>query len=127
MESESRPTLVRIEVAMGSRNKYRVDNVGQVMLSRVVRGVAPFPTNYGFVIDTIGRDNKEIDAFVVSDEPLLPGSVVEVRTVAIYRATDNEEDDTKVVAVLLHDPDYAEVLTAADLANNLKATLREYI
>jgi inorganic pyrophosphatase len=118
---------VRIEMSAGSRNKYRVDPAGQLRLSRVVRGMPPCPANYGFVIDVLGADDKELDAFVLSDEAIEVAAVVPVRAVGVFRAVDHDEEDVKLVCVPLVDDHWASAATVDDLPGDVGVELREYV
>lgn len=87
--------LARIEMSAGARNKFRVyRETGEIRHSRVIpeRKPGPCPANYGYVIDHFGfEDQKEIDAFVFTEVPLPPGSVVQITPLAMFIALDERE------------------------------------
>ena len=52
-----------IDTPKGSRNKYEFDpEVGHVVLDRTLWTSVVYPADYGFIIDTIGRDGDPVDA-----------------------------------------------------------------
>jgi len=77
---------VVIEIPKGSRNKYEVDHeTGKVRLDRYLFTPMAYPTDYGYIEDSLGEDGDPLDALVLLPEPVFPGVVVEVRPVACSR------------------------------------------
>ncbi len=94
------PFDVIIEIPKGSRNKYEVDHkTGRIRLDRVLFTSFGYPTDYGYIDDTLGEDGDPLDALVLLEEPLFPGVVVECRAVAMFRMTDEKGGDDKVLCV----------------------------
>jgi inorganic pyrophosphatase len=91
---------VTIEIPKGSRNKYEVDHeTGRVKLDRYLYTSMGYPTDYGFIDDTLGEDGDPLDALVLLPEPLFPGAMVEVRPVGMFRMEDEHGGDDKVLCV----------------------------
>ncbi len=58
-----------------------------------------YPCNYGYVPHTLSSDGDPADVLVVTPVPLIPGSVIRCRPVALLRMTDESGDDAKILAV----------------------------
>ena len=91
---------VTIEVPKGQRNKYEVDHdTGRVRLDRYLYTPMAYPTDYGFIDDTLGEDGDPLDALVLLPQPLFPGVLVEARPVGMFRMVDEAGGDDKVLCV----------------------------
>lgn len=91
---------VVIEIPKGQRNKYEVDHeTGRVRLDRYLYTSMVYPTDYGFIEDTLGEDGDPLDALVLLAAPLFPGVVVKARPVGLFHMTDEAGGDDKVLCV----------------------------
>eukprot|EP00937_MAST-01D_sp_MAST-1D-sp2_P006747 g6747.t1 len=108
-----------IEVSRGSRNKYEWDDkIGFLRLDRVLHSAVFYPHNYGFFPQTLCGDGDPLDVLVLG-EPLVPGSIVDVRPLGFMIMEDEKGLDEKVLAVPTHDPRYAEYKTLRDVPDHL--------
>ena len=65
---------VVIEIPRGSRNKYEYDHEKNVIrLDRRLFTATVYPTDYGFVPDTLAEDGDPCDVLVLLEEPNIPG------------------------------------------------------
>jgi len=100
---------VVVEIPRGSRNKYEMDKrTGMLKLDRVLYSSVHYPGEYGFIPQTYAQDDDPLDALVMSTAPTFPGCVIEVRPVGIFRMTDRDEMDEKILCVPARDPLYEE-------------------
>ena len=91
---------VIIEIPKGQRNKYEVDHeTGRVRLDRYLYTPMAYPTDYGFIEDTLGEDGDPLDALVLLPESVFPGVTVEARPVGMFQMTDEAGGDDKVLCV----------------------------
>jgi inorganic pyrophosphatase len=91
---------VTIEIPKGSRNKYEVDHdTGRVRLDRYLFTPMGYPTDYGFIEDTLGEDGDPLDALVLLPQPLFPGVLVKARPVGMFQMVDEAGGDDKVLCV----------------------------
>jgi inorganic pyrophosphatase len=87
---------VVIEIPKGSRNKYEVDHdTGRVKLDRYLFTPMAYPSDYGFIENTLGEDGDPLDALVLLPESVLPGIIVEARPVAMFQMTDEAGGDPR--------------------------------
>ena len=107
---------VLIEIQKGSRNKYEVDHdTGKVKLDRYLFTAMGYPTDYGYIEDTLGEDGDPLDALVLLPEPVFPGCVVEARPVGMFRMTDEKGGDDKGLCVLA-DPRWDHITDIGDVS-----------
>lgn len=92
---------VIIEIpALSDPVKYEVDKeTGAMFVDRILLTAMHYPANYGYIPNTLSNDGDPCDVVVTTTFPLLPGSVIRCRPVAVLQMTDESGDDAKVVAV----------------------------
>lgn len=96
---------VIVEIPKLSRVKYELDKeTGLIKFDRVLYSPMHYPTNYGFVPQTLWDDGDPLDVLVIAHEPLIPGSLVEARPIGALEMNDSGEDDIKILAVPVEDP-----------------------
>jgi len=75
---------VTVEIPKGHRNKYEVDHeTGRIRLDRMLFSPVHYPTDYGFVPDTLAEDGDPLDALVLLGEPTFPGCEIQGRIVGM--------------------------------------------
>jgi inorganic pyrophosphatase len=80
--------------------KYEVDHeTGALFVDRFMSTAMHYPCNYGYIPHTLSNDGDPCDVLVVTPIPLISGSVIRCRPVALLRMTDESGDDAKVLAV----------------------------
>ncbi|MGF1643985.1 MAG: inorganic diphosphatase [Thiotrichales bacterium] len=80
--------------------KYEVDKeTGAMFVDRFMSTAMHYPCNYGYIPHTLSNDGDPVDVLVVTPVPLIPGSVIRCRPVAVLQMTDESGDDAKVLAV----------------------------
>ena len=95
---------VVVEIPAGSSHKIEWNRELAVMqLDRVEPAIFAKPTNYGFIPQTLDEDGDELDALIVTDEPLPTGVFLEAKIVGVMKFEDGGEVDDKIIAVLNDD------------------------
>jgi inorganic pyrophosphatase len=96
---------VIIEIPKGQRNKYEVDHrTGRIKLDRMLFTSTRYPSDYGFIEDTLADDGDPLDALVLLDEPTFPGCLISCRVIGMFRMRDENGLDDKVLCVPATDP-----------------------
>ena len=92
---------VIIEIPMNADPvKYEVDKEsGAIFVDRFMSTSMHYPTNYGYVPQTLSGDGDPVDVLVITPVPLIPGVVVTCRAIGILKMTDEAGEDGKVLAV----------------------------
>jgi inorganic pyrophosphatase len=111
---------VVIEIPTGSRNKYEYDHQNHVFrLDRRLFTATAYPTDYGFVPDTLSKDGDPLDALVLVADPTFPGCVVRARILGVFCMRDEAGLDAKLLTVLAHDPQWDNAHDIGDLPPHL--------
>lgn len=117
----------RIEIPMGSQNKYEVDEkTGKIKLDRVLYSASFYPVEYGFVENTLGLDGDPLDILVFTSAPTFPGCYIDCRIIGGMDMIDSGEEDTKIVAVNIGDPRYDHIRRLEDLAPHYLKELDDF-
>jgi inorganic pyrophosphatase len=92
---------VIIEIPMnGDPIKYEVDHEsGALFVDRFMSTAMHYPTNYGYVPDTLAADGDPVDVLVITPVPLIPGVVVTCRPIGMLKMDDEAGGDNKLIAV----------------------------
>ncbi len=86
----------RIEIPMGSQNKYEIDHeTGKIKLDRVLYSAAFYPVEYGFIDDTLSMDGDALDILVLTSAPTFPGCYIDSRIIGGMDMIDSGEFDVK--------------------------------
>ena len=107
---------VVVEIPKGSRNKYEYDlDLGRIRLDRMLFSSTGYPTDYGFVPDTLAEDGDPLDACVLLSEPTFPGCIVRARVIAVFWMADEAGPDAKLLCVPATDPRQSHLQDLADV------------
>lgn len=110
---------VIIEIPKGSSNKYEIDKkTGLIKLDRANFSTAPYPTDYGFIPQTLWDDGDALDVIVLTTWPLHPGVLVNVRPIGVLKMQDGKDSDYKIVGVPKDDQRWDDVKDIRDLNNH---------
>ncbi|MFW8565925.1 inorganic diphosphatase [Orrella sp. 11846] len=92
---------VVIEIPMNADPiKYEIDSAtNAIFVDRFMSTAMYYPTNYGYVPQTLAGDGDPVDVLVVTPFPLMPGVVVPCRALGILKMLDESGEDGKVLAV----------------------------
>ncbi|MCL4399282.1 inorganic diphosphatase [Candidatus Parvarchaeota archaeon] len=118
-----------IEIPTGSNCKYEYDEeLETIKLDRVLFTSMVYPTNYGFITSTKGKDGDPLDVMVISSVSIASGIVVKCRAVGIAEMSDEEGEDNKVIAVPVEkvDPFSSSIKTEADIPETLKQKIKHF-
>jgi len=116
-----------VEIPKGSRNKYEWDyERDALVLDRFLFSSVVYPTDYGFVPDTLSEDGDPLDVMVCVSEPTFPGCMIEVKPIALFRMEDDKGLDDKILCVPLHDPGWNTLETLDDLPDQLQNEIAHF-
>lgn len=102
---------VVIEIPEGSCHKIEWDRRLAVMkLDRIEPKIFAKPTNYGFIPQTLDEDGDELDALIITREPLLTGVCLRARVIGVMKFIDDNEVDDKIVVVPEDDRDNGNII-----------------
>ncbi len=117
-----------VEVSAGSINKYEIiTESGQLKLDRVGYSTLAYPFTYGAIPMTWDEDGDPLDVEIVGvTEPLVSGSVAEVRIIGIMKFEDGGEIDDKIIAVLADDKRMDHIVSYKDLGEHWEKETQHY-
>ena len=92
---------VLIEVPIGGEPiKFEMDKAaGTLVVDRFLHTPMRYPGNYGFVPHTLSQDGDPIDVLIANTRPIVPGAVINVRPIGVFKMEDDGGIDEKIVAV----------------------------
>ena len=121
---------VIIEIPMhGEPVKYEVDKEsGALFVDRFMTTAMFYPTNYGYIPQTLSEDGDPVDVLVVTPIPLISGSVIRCRVVGMLKMTDESGVDAKLLAVPVSKLSkmYDSIKTHHDLPKQLLLSLEHF-
>src|SRR6058998_4243455 len=121
------PLICLVEIPKGSRNKYEYDyDMDVIKLDRFLFSSMVYPTDYGFIPDTLGQDTDPLDAMVLVSEATFPGCLIEVKPIALFRMEDDQGIDDKVLAVPCSDPTWNQLEKLDDLNQQMQDEIAHF-
>jgi len=118
---------VMVEIPKGSRNKYEYDTKRKVIkFDRMLFSAMHYPSDYGFITDTIAEDGDPLDALVLVWEPTFPGCMIEARPIGLFRMRDEKGPDAKILCIPLGDPMWNHIKTLEDVPPHLLKEIEHF-
>lgn len=106
---------VVVEIPQGSNHKIEWNRDLAVMqLDRVEPAIFAKPTNYGFIPQTLDEDGDELDALIITDQPLATGVFLEAKIIGVLEFVDDGEVDDKVIVVPADDHNTGNAINSLD-------------
>jgi inorganic pyrophosphatase len=116
-----------VEIPKGSRNKYEYDSeLGAIKLDRFLSASVVYPTDYGFVPETLALDGDPLDVLVCVSEPTFPGCVILAKVVGLFKMADEKGPDDHVVCVPRNDPGWNQMNDVDDLPHQVRAEIGHF-
>lgn len=107
---------VMVEIPRGSRNKYEYNREEKrFYLDRMLFSSVHYPSDYGFILDTLAEDGDALDALVLVGEATFPGCIIRVEPVAAFEMWDEKGPDQKILCVPVSDPQWNWVQGLSDV------------
>ena len=118
---------VMIEIPKGSRNKYEYDKRRErVRFDRLLFSPVHYPTDYGFIEDTLAADEDPLDALVLVWEPTFPGCLIEATPVGVFNMWDEKGRDEKILSVPVADPMWRNVRELEEVPSHLLREIEHF-
>lgn len=111
----------------GGRNKYETDDkTGYRFLDRVNATTLGYPTDYGYIPDTLCEDGDPLDSLLVIDEPVEEGTWVPSRPIGVLYMVDEGEADEKLICVAAKDISKDHIRSVDDLGPHFKKRVEHF-
>ncbi|MDO4612198.1 MAG: inorganic diphosphatase [Candidatus Saccharibacteria bacterium] len=106
---------VVIEIPTGSNHKIEWDRENACfMLDRVEPVAFAKPCNYGFIPQTLDEDGDELDALIVTDQPLTTGIYMKAKILGVMKFVDSDEVDDKIICVPADDRNNGDAINSLE-------------
>jgi inorganic pyrophosphatase len=116
-----------VEIPKGSRNKYEYDpELGGIKLDRFLSASVVYPTDYGYVPETLAPDGDPLDVLVCVSEPTFPGCIVPAKPVGLFKMADEKGVDDHVLCVPCSDPGWNDVNELEELPRQLRREIAHF-
>ena len=119
---------VVVEIPTGSSHKIEWNReLAVFQLDRVEPQIFAKPTNYGFIPQTLDEDGDELDALIITNEPLVTGVLLEAKIIGVLKFEDDGEIDDKVIVVPSDDRNTGNAINSLeDLPKQLLAQIEQH-
>ena len=119
---------VVVEIPTGSSHKIEWNReLAVFQLDRVEPQIFAKPTNYGFIPQTLDEDGDELDALIITNEPLATGVLLEAKIIGVLKFEDDGEIDDKVIVVPADDRNTGNAINSLeDLPKQLLAQIEHH-
>ena len=91
---------VVVEIPTGSNHKIEWNRkLACFELDRVEPIAFAKPCNYGFIPQTLDEDGDELDALILTEQPLTTGIFLQAKVIGVMKFVDDGEVDDKIIVV----------------------------
>jgi len=119
--------MALVEIPKGSRNKYEYDKERKmVRFDRMLFSAVHYPSDYGFILDTLGQDGDPLDALILVSEPTFPGCLIEVKPIGMFKMWDEKGRDEKILCVPISDPHWNSLNNLSDVTPHLLIEIEHF-
>jgi inorganic pyrophosphatase len=116
---------VYIEIEKDSNQKFEYNHLTKSLeLDRVLKSPYVYPFPYGFILNTIAKDNDELDILILTDKKIKNDTYHNVFIIGVLVMEDEHGMDEKVLCVLEEDYDKINDLSCID--NNTKDIIHHF-
>ena len=85
-----------------------------------------YPSDYGYVEDSLGEDGDPLDAPVLLDEPTWPGCLVRARPIGMFHMRDEAGGDDKILCIPAGDPRKTHIKELEDINEFIGSEIQHF-
>lgn len=116
-----------VEIPKGSRNKYEYDyEKRMIRYDRMLFSSVHYPSDYGFIPETLGLDGDPIDVLVLVTDPTFPGCLIEVKPIGLFKMYDEKGPDEKILCVPVSDPYWNQINDLSEVNPHLMKEIEHF-
>jgi inorganic pyrophosphatase len=116
-----------VEIPKNSRAKYELEKKsGLLKMDRVLYSAMYYPTNYGFIPQTLSEDGDPLDILVFSQIAIEPLCLVEATVIGAFKMLDEGKADDKIIAVAKNDMSVNHVKDVSGLAEHYHREIKNF-
>jgi len=120
---------VFIEIPKDGNIKYELDKEsGAIFVDRFLHTAMAYPSNYGFIPNTLADDGDPVDVLVLSEYAVVPGVVLPAIVIGYLEMEDEAGIDAKILAVPSKkiDPLFGTFTDIADVPEAIKNKIKHF-
>jgi inorganic pyrophosphatase len=87
-----------VEAEKGSSNRAMFDESLKLIRYREIG--TPYPFAYGFILNTYSEDGDGIDCYILTNEHLEVGTMIDCVPIGLLEQFENEEVDCKIIGLI---------------------------
>ena len=87
-----------VEVEKGSSNRSVFDESLKLIRRREIS--TPYPFAYGFILNTSAEDGDGIDCYILTNEHLEVGAIIDCVPIGLLEQFENKEVDCKIISLI---------------------------
>jgi len=109
---------VCVEISKNTHIKYEYDHQKKTLIcDRILHTPFNYFFNYGFVPETLSKDNDPIDVVILMDEELVPGCSIRCKIIGCLETKDDSGEDPKLIVCPSKkiDPTYNSMTDISDV------------
>ena len=107
--------------------KYEVNKEYDALLvDRFLSTAMSYPSNYGYIPQTLSEDGDPLDVLVLINEPTFPGCVMEVKPIGVFHMADDKGPDEKIICVPVSDPIWNSLNNLSDINPHLLKEIEHF-
>ena len=105
-----------VEISKNSSVKYEIKN-NKLYVDRILHTPVVYPYNYGYIPNTLAGDGDPLDAMIIMESTLLPGSIISCQIIGVLITEDEKGTDEKIIVIpdINIDPDVSHILDITDV------------
>lgn len=97
-----------------------------IVFDRMLFSAVHYPSNYGFILETLAGDGDPLDALVLVSEPTFPGCLIEVKPIGLFKMWDEKGRDEKILCVPVTDPYWNRLNELEDVNVHLLTEIKHF-
>ncbi|MBL7056138.1 inorganic diphosphatase [Candidatus Woesearchaeota archaeon] len=118
---------VVVEVPKDCKLKYELDKeTGLLKLDRALYSAVHYPGDYGFIPKTYWDDDDPLDVLILSNFPIFPMTLVQVRPIGVLEMEDDNEMDDKIICVHANDPRFNRYKELEDIPEHMLLEIKHF-
>ena len=120
---------VCVEIAKNTHVKYEYDHAKKALIcDRILHTPFNYFFNYGFVPETLSKDNDPVDVVILMDEELVPGCSIKCKIIGCLETEDDSGEDPKLIVCPSKkiDPTYNSMRDISDVPQHTLDKIRYF-
>ena len=120
---------VCVEIAKNTHIKYEYDHKKKALIcDRILHTPFNYFFNYGFVPETLSKDDDPVDVVILMDEELVPGCSINCKIIGCLETEDDSGEDPKLIVCPSKkiDPTYNSIRDISDVPQHTLDKIRYF-